>query len=116
MKAAFPIFLCLAMIGGNACAQTAMHETAQCAIDFGPARTCAVSDQVAADGTHHLRFDVDGKTVVFVGKSQTGWWSGTLDGKPAMGYELNRGHTVYSTGDLGQRFEWWTEGKQHGSY
>jgi hypothetical protein len=37
-------------------------------------------------------------------------------GQPAMGYELNRGHVVFSTVDLKNTFEWWTDGNQHGRY
>lgn len=32
-----------------------------------------------------------------------------------MGYERNRGHTVFSTTDLRSRFEWWYPGQQDGS-
>lgn len=63
-----------------------------------------------------MRFTMAGQVVRFDGKAQTGWWSGRLDGKPAMGYELNRGHTVFSIADLATRFEWWYDGMRHGQY
>lgn len=91
-------------------------EKAYCSFDMAPAVPCSVTDTVNADYVHVMHFKFPGHAVRFEGKSQTGWWSGKLDGKPAMGYELNRGHTVYSTADLGTRFEWWTPGMQHGSY
>lgn len=94
----------------------AVAREAYCSLDMAPAVPCSVTDTVDADYVHAMRFEFPGHVVRFEGKSQTGWWSGKLDGKPAMGYELNRGHTVYSTVDLGTRFEWWTPGMQHGNY
>lgn len=57
----------------------------------------------------------DGRNV-FIAKHQSGWWSGTLDGRPAMGVELNRGHMRISTVDLTRRFVWWYPGYEHGTY
>lgn len=87
-----------------------------CMLDFEAPAPCRMSDEVADDGTHEMVFTLDGKQVRFSGKSQSGWWSGKLNGRPAMGYELNRGHAVFSTADLKTRFEWWSEGNEHGTY
>lgn len=94
----------------------AVTASVQCSLDDAAAVACRMSDSVAADGTHTMEFAFGEKRVRFVGKSQTGWWSGQLDGRPAMGRELNRGHTVYSTTDLKTAFEWWSEGNEHGAY
>lgn len=99
-----------------AASTSTVAQKAYCSLDMASAVPCSVTDTVNADYVHVMRFEFSGHAVRFEGKSQTGWWSGKLDGKPAMGYELNRGHTVYSTTDLGMRFEWWTPGMQHGNY
>ncbi len=54
--------------------------------------------------------------MIFRGNRQGRWWSGTLNGEPAMGYELNRGHVVFNTRTLDGAFEYWTRGNEHGSY
>lgn len=91
-------------------------EPVRCSWDDGPARSCTYTDTVQADGTHRMLFSAGGKPTVFVGKPQTGWWSGRLNGKPAMGYERNRGNIVFSTTDLSHRFAWWYPTEEHGSY
>lgn len=94
----------------------AFVSSVQCMRDEADAAACQMSDTLTADGSHDITF-VSGKTTTrFVGKSQSGWWSGTLDGKPAMGYERNRGHVVFSTTDLAHTFSWWSQGNEHGSY
>jgi hypothetical protein len=75
-----------------------------------------MSDQVATDGLQTMEFVFGNNHVRFTGKSQTGWWSGQLNGQPAMGRELNRGHVVFSTSDLKTTFEWWSKGNEHGTY
>ena len=90
--------------------------TVYCALDEAPPQPCAMDDHVDAQLVHTMVFSIGNRTVRFSGTSQTGWWSGTLDGKAAMGYELNRGHTVFSTADLKTRFAWWYAGMQHGDY
>jgi hypothetical protein len=75
-----------------------------------------MSDRVDANGTHNMQFVFGKHRVAFTGKSQTGWWSGQLDGHTAMGHELNRGHAIYSTLDLTTTFEWWSDGSEHGNY
>lgn len=47
---------------------------------------------VTRGGVRHLTFQLGKRQIKFVGRAQTGWWSGRLDGKPAMGFERNRGH------------------------
>lgn len=90
--------------------------SAHCSRDYAPAVDCRLGDTVGADGQHTMNFVAGDKRTQFIGRSQSGWWSGKLDGKPAMGYELNRGHVVISTTDLESTFEWWSDGNQHGSY
>lgn len=110
------IGLALGLFATQACSGQAYEAKVQCARDEARAATCTMRDQVGADGTHHIAF-VSGKTTTrFVGKAQSGWWSGTLDGRPAMGYERNRGHVVFSTTDLAHTFSWWSPGSEHGAY
>ena len=89
---------------------------AECSADGAAASACVIDDKVDATGVHHMGFATSDKHHTFVGKPQTGWWSGQLDGKPAMGYERNRGHVVFSTTDLQSTFEWWSKDNEHGSY
>jgi len=91
-------------------------EPVHCALNDAPAVACRMTDQVDANGTHRMEFVFGSQRARFSGHSQTGWWSGQLDGQPAMGRELNRGHVVFSTVDLATTFEWWSEGSEHGSY
>jgi hypothetical protein len=91
-------------------------DPVRCSWDDGPARPCSYADRVGRDGTHRMTFSGGGRHTVFMGKPQTGWWSGTLDGKPAMGYERNRGNMVFATQDLSTRFAWWYPTEAHGSY
>lgn len=117
------VLLAAGALTGPACsgqavemAEEAVEVSVLCVFDYAPPQPCTLRDHVEADGTHVMTFvTADGRTR-FTGKSQSGWWSGQLDGRPAMGYELNRGHIVYSTVDLTTTFEWWSEGNQHGSY
>lgn len=101
------------MLVGIVCGATvarAEETSARCASNDAPAVACRMSDTVAADGTHSMEFAFGTQHARFSGKSQTGWWSGQLDGQPAMGRELNRGHIVFSTVDLKTTFEWWSHG------
>lgn len=100
----------------NADAEQGAASTMYCALNGAPAQACRMDDTVDADLVHAMRFSIGPNVVRFDGKAQGPWWSGQLDGKPAMGYELNRGHTIYSTGDLTTQFEWWYADMQHGSY
>lgn len=88
----------------------------QCVIDHAPAAPCVMRDQVAPDGTHDITFETADASVRFVGRAEGGWWSGELDGEPAMGYERNRGRVAYSTAALTRTFEWWSQGHEHGAY
>lgn len=111
-------FLCLAVgaLVAQACSGKPVVASVHCTLDFGAPAPCRMSDEVAADGTHTMIFAMGDKQVRFTGMPQSGWWSGRLDGSPAMGYELNRGHVVFSTTDLKTRLEWWSEGNEHGTY
>lgn len=86
-----------------------------CSIDERPATPCTMTDRVEGGG-HVMTFQAGGTRVTFTGRGQTGWWAGKLNGKPAMGYELNRGHTRISTYDLQTSFAWWYAGQEHGTY
>jgi len=74
---------------------------------------CVLTDTAGRIG-HRMVFTAGRQRAVFVGGRNSAWWRGKLNGKPAMGYELNRGHTVYSTFDLQNRFEWWYPGQRNG--
>ena len=89
---------------------------ATCSLDYGKPVPCRVADRVDGNGGHATTFTMGQRILKFVGKSQTGWWSGTLDGKPAMGVELNRGHVRFSTTDLATSFDYWFTGQEHGTY
>jgi hypothetical protein len=75
-----------------------------------------MQDTASSDGAHVMVFQRGGERHVFAAREQTEWWSGTLDGKPAMGVELNRGHMKISTTDLAHDFEWWYPRDEHGTY
>ncbi|HCB75589.1 MAG TPA: hypothetical protein DEP91_05365 [Sphingomonas bacterium] len=91
-------------------------ERVRCVVDHGPAQDCRVTFSTAG-GVRTLRFDmVGGRRVTFVGRAQTGWWSGRLDGKPAMGFERNRGNVAFATSDLAHSFEWYYPDSEHGRY
>jgi len=113
----FFIFGAAACAGlGRAEDAAAPGEPVRCALNDAPAVACRMTDHVDAKGTHSMEFVFGTQRARFSGRSQTGWWSGQLDGQPAMGRELNRGHVVFSTVDLTSTFEWWSEGSEHGSY
>ncbi|AQR73341.1 hypothetical protein [Sphingomonas sp. LM7] len=105
------------LLPGSVGAQgAASRETVRCSINDGPERACSFTDQAGRNGTHRMTFTGPGVRVTFVGRSNSGWWSGQLNGKPAMGFERNRGNIVFSTNDLGTRFAWWYPRDAHGSY
>lgn len=91
-------------------------EQVRCSRDDGPAKPCTYTDTVRPDGSHRMVFSGGPGPTIFIGKPQTGWWSGKLNGKPAMGYERNRGNIVFATTDLSSRFAWWYPTEEHGSY
>lgn len=104
----------LLVLGAPASAQQA--ERVFCAFDDAPPVPCTMTDQAMRPGEHRMEFSDGKRRVRFAGRSQSGWWSGTLDGRPAMGFERNRGYTVISTTDLETRFAWWYPGAEHGRY
>ncbi|MGH9381450.1 MAG: hypothetical protein ACRD2Z_12655 [Thermoanaerobaculia bacterium] len=116
------VLLATGALAGPACSGAAVEMgeavevSVQCVVDYAPAQSCTLRDRVEPDGTHVMTFVTADARTRFTGKSQSGWWSGRLNGRPAMGYELNRGHIVYSTIDLTMTFEWWSAGHEHGSY
>lgn len=88
----------------------------RCSLNDGPEQACVLIDQAGRGGTHRMSFAGPRIRVSFVGRANSGWWSGRLNGKPAMGYERNRGNVVFSTTDLSTRFAWWYSGSAHGTY
>ncbi|AHE54687.1 hypothetical protein NX02_15015 [Sphingomonas sanxanigenens DSM 19645 = NX02] len=88
---------------------------ARCVEDEKPPVACRMQ-VTTRKGVRDLRFDVGGRQIRFVGRAQGRWWSGTLDGKPAMGFERNRGHVVFSTTDLTRTFAWFYPASEHGTY
>ena len=90
-------------------------EALRCVVDEKPPVACRMQ-ATTRKGVRELHFDVGGRHVRFVGRAQGGWWSGTLDGKPAMGFERNRGHVVFSTTDLTRTFAWFYPAEEHGTY
>lgn len=102
--------------GVGAQTRTPAFDTVRCSIDNAPDRPCRLTDSAASNGVHRMVFETAGRTLVFVGRQQTGWWAGKLDGRPAMGYERNRGNVVLSTYDLRTTLSWSYPGQAHGTY
>lgn len=96
--------------------RTPSTDQVRCSLDYAPDRACRLTDTVLPGGTHRMVFRAGGRDVTFVGRKQTGWWAGRLNGRPAMGYERNRGNMVLSTYDLRTTFAWWYPRQAHGSY
>lgn len=99
----------------SASAQSA-RERVRCTINDAPDNLCVLVDQARAPGVHRMTFLAGQRRIVFEGRSNSGWWSGTLNGRPAMGYERNRGNVVFATTDLKTRFAWWYPANGHGTY
>ncbi len=103
-----PKMILLAFVLAAPCASAAdVTMPVQCSRDDAAAVACEFADTVAKDGTHTMEIRHGGQRTRFVGQRQGPWWSGRLDGKDAMGYEIDRGHMVISTRDLQSTFEWW---------
>ena len=113
MKLLLPILA--AVLQSMAVASPAATD-AMCSLNYAKAVPCRMSDRVDAAGTHSMRFVIGDRQIRFTGRAQTGWWSGRLNGAPAMGIELNRGHGRFSTLDLATSFDWWLPGQEHGRY
>lgn len=112
MRISFLIIPALA-VAAPAAARPA--EAVRCVVDGKPPVACRMQ-AATRKGVRDLRFDVGGRQIRFVGRAQSGWWSGTLDGKPAMGFERNRGHVVFSTTDMTRTFAWFYPAEEHGTY
>lgn len=96
--------------------RTPATDPVRCSVDYGPDRACRLTDTATPNGVHRMVIRAGAQTHVFVGRQQTGWWAGKLDGRPAMGYERNRGNVVLSTYDLRTTVSWSYPGQAHGSY
>lgn len=116
MKRLLP--LCILALTAPVAAQdrTPATDSVRCSLNYAPDRACRLTDTVGRGGLHRMVFAVGGRQLTFVGKKQTGWWAGKLNGKPAMGYERNRGNMVLSTYDLSTSFSWWYPPNAHGAY
>lgn len=77
---------------------------------------CTLEETKLTDGTSLLTFRVGQQRLRIQGRSRQGWWSGTWDGLPAMGVELNRKHLAISSMDLKHTFEFWLPGYMEGAY
>lgn len=109
--------IALAASASLAAAQPPAGERATCVLDDAAPAPCTLRFSTDAKGTRTLRASLPGgRSVVFRGRADGPWSSGTLDGKPAMGMELNRGHVRFSTTTLDRTFAYWTPGAEHGSY
>lgn len=95
---------------------TSAPQPVGCELNDRPLADCRLTDRIAPDGTHALTFRGGGRVLRFVGRAGGGWWAGTLDGRPAMGYERNRGNVVLMTRDLRTSLTWWYPGQEHGTY
>ncbi len=95
--------------------RTPTSDRVRCSLNYAPDRACMMTDRVVGD-THRMAFVAGNTRVTFVGRKQTGWWAGRLNGKPAMGYERNRGNIVFSSYDLSTSFSWWYPANAHGNY
>ncbi|MGK6318110.1 hypothetical protein [Sphingomonas sp. DT-204] len=106
----------LVWLAAAATAQTS--EQATCVFDTAPSERCTVTFIVRTDGATELRAKAleGGHQAVFIGRRQSGWWAGTLDGAAVMGYELNRGNVTFATRALDRTFQYYTAGHEHGSY
>lgn len=109
-----PILAAVVLAGPAALAQR--PGQARCSVNLAPAKSCAVTFTVDQRGMTHMTFLGANLRMSFIGRSQSGWWAGRLNGKPAMGYERNRGNATLSTYDLSTRFEWWYPANAHGTY
>lgn len=117
MRTSILIVLAAAALPSAATAQgTTSRESVRCSLNDGPERTCVFADEALPSGGHRMTFTGPGIKVSFIGRANSGWWSGQLNGKAAMGYERNRGNVVFSTNDLGTRFAWWYPRNAHGTY
>ncbi|HVJ02064.1 MAG TPA: hypothetical protein VM662_07775 [Sphingomonas sp.] len=97
-------------------AATLAAESATCVFDTAPPEPCEILFTVERGSTRMMARGRSGKRVIFVGRRNSGWWSGTLNGAPAMAYERNRGNVVFSTRTLDRSFQYWTRGNEHGNY
>jgi hypothetical protein len=109
------VSLALALVAAAPVA-AAPPEVVRCSFDDGPAVPCRFSDTADRNGVHRMTFTAAGKRMEFVGKSQSGWWAGRLNGASAMGFERNRGNVVFSSYDGRLRFAWWYPANEHGTY
>lgn len=100
-----------------AAAASAASEPATCVFDVAAPEPCTVSFDVRGDVTElRAQATSSDRKAIFVGQRQSGWWSGTLDGEAAMGYELNRANVTFSTRALRRTFQYYTAGGEHGNY
>lgn len=97
-----------ALVSGAAAAQSGAtgRDKVRCSVNGAPEKPCLLTDTAVRGGYHRMVFTGQGVRVTFEGRSNSGWWAGKLNGRPAMGFERNRGSTEISTTDLNSRFSW----------
>ena len=106
---------------GQDASPAANGEAVTCAFEDGSETRCIMSIAEVPGTTDHgpdqeIMWTSRVRFAIFVGRRMGPWWSGELDGEPAMGFELNRGHVVLSTRDLEHTFRYWADGMEHGNY
>jgi hypothetical protein len=87
-----------------------------CVVNTSEPRPCVTRFTTDARGVRTVRMTVGKSQYVFIGRARDGWWSGRLNGKPAMGYELNRANVKFSTSDLSLSVQYYYSGSQNGTY
>ena len=114
--AAIPAILSAFAAGLTVLPAQAAPLPATCVFGVDPPRSCTVDFVAGPNGSTVLLARSGRRSLRFVGRRSDGWWSGTLGGRRAMGFELNRGNIVFRTADLRTSFQYWTPGSEHGSY
>lgn len=112
----FGVAVALLPVATGVASQPPARERVICSIGDTAERPCVYTTRIDARGMHHMTFRTSRGRAVFIGRAQSGWWSGRLNGKLAMGYERNRGNMVFSTYDLSTRLSWWYPRDAHGTY
>ncbi len=116
LVAAWPLATIALLLSALCAGAQPSGEALVCTADEQEPAPCRFQDSINQHQAHVIVFEREGARHTFVAKEQTEWWSGTFDGHPAMGVELNREHMKISTTDLTHRFEWWYPDDEHGTY
>jgi hypothetical protein len=87
-----------------------------CVVNASEARPCFTRFTTDVRGVRTVRMAIGKTEYIFIGRAKNGWWSGRLNGKPAMGYELNRANVKFSTSDLTLSVQYYYTGFENGTY